>query len=372
MGSEDGWVYVIIDAKGEWTVDLQYPPEGPRDWATMDPPAGTDVPPVARLRFSENEEETPRTVTLVLNNKGKQASATFEQRGKSAVVPDPDPTGHYGEDVTSAGWLELPQTVANDGCDFFTVDYEGRKYVNNTKSGTRNYSFYWNYLEHVSFWVAYPLNVSLRGGGNYGYDWANSLSSDLTAMIPVNLLPNITGASYGGNDFSGNSNSYWARGHQLPRKDRQVSQIAVRSTCYPVNITPQDQAFNGGIWGNLENAVRGYADSSDTTYVVTGCVVAGSKAKTSNRSGFAINVPAAYFKAVLQKSTSASVGYNGWRAAAWYLPHEYSIAKGNFRDYVMTVDALETKLGNDLFVNLPAKVGKDLADKIEADCNWAK
>jgi hypothetical protein len=38
----------------------------------------------------------------------------------------------------------------------------------------------------------------------------------------------------------------------------------------------------------------------------------------------------------------------------------------------MTVDALEAKLGYDLFVNLPAKVGKTLADQIEADCNWAK
>ena len=83
-------------------------------------------------------------------------------------------------------------------------------------------------------------------------------------------------------------------------------------------------------------------------------------------------MPAAYFKAALQKSTSVSVGHNGWRAAAWYLPHDASIANGSFIDYVMTVDALEAKLGYDLFVNLPAKVGKTLADQIEADCNWAK
>ena len=369
VASDDGFTYVAITCKTQWNVELQYPEDGAKDWATMDPATGTGDKTDARLRYSQNEGDDARTVMLVLFSLGKQvATATVSQNGQSGQAT----VASGGVDVTAAGWLELPQTKAKDGCEFYTLDYEGKKYLNNKSSGVRNYSFYWKPSEHLSIWVAYPLNGTLHGNGKFPYDWENSLSSDLTSLVPLSTLPDITHASYGGNDFSGNSGSYWARGHQLPRADRQVSQIAVRSTCYPVNITPQDQGFNGGIWENLESRVRTIGDTSDTTYVVTGCVIEGSRAKTSSRSGFAINVPAAYFKAVLQKSTSVAVGHSGWRAAAWYLPHDNAIAKGSYNDYVMTVDALEQKLGYDLFVNLPTAVGQKLADEIEADCNWAK
>ena len=90
------------------------------------------------------------------------------------------------------------------------------------------------------------------------------------------------------------------------------------------------------------------------------------------REQLRIHRKSAYYKAVLQKSTSSAVGHDGWRAAAWYLPHDSSIADGNYNDYVLSVDALEKKLGYDLFVNLPSAVGAKKADEIEADCAWAK
>ena len=120
-------------------------------------------------------------------------------------------------------------------------------------------------------------------------------------------------------------------------------------------MTPQEYNFNAKIWANLEQKIRDYAVSSDTLYVVTGCVLDGSTTYSGSNSGFTVKVPAAYFKAALQKSTSTSVGRSGWRAAAWYLPHDSGIASGRFTDYVMTVDALEAKLGYDLFVNLPPR-----------------
>ena len=180
-------------------------------------------------------------------------------------------------------------------------------------------------------------------------------------MIPASMQPNM-GSTYGGG---------WTRGHQIPSADR-YNTAANKSTFYPTNMTPQEYNFNAKIWANLEQKIRDYAVSSDTLYVVTGCVLDGSTTYSGSNSGFTVKVPAAYFKAALQKSTSTSVGRSGWRAAAWYLPHDSGIASGRFTDYVMTVDALEAKLGYDLFVNLPAKVGKTLADQIEADCNWAK
>ncbi len=359
VSSDDGFVYVIIGAKGEWTIDLQYPAEGPSDWATMDPASGVDVPPAARLRFSQNESEESRTVTLVLNNRGKQVSTTVEQLGHSEPVPPPGPTPGaygYGEDVCKADWLELPETKAGDGCELLIHDMEGKKYTTQAQSGVRNWSCYWSYDEHVSYWVAYPHNSALIGKGSRSDAWGV-----FDPIIPSSMQPNM-GYTYGGG---------WTRGHQIASADRYISQ-ANRSTFYPTNMTPQDYDFNAKIWANLENQIRNYASTSDTLYVVTGCVLEGSNTYSGNNSGFTVKVPASYFKAALQKSTSTSVGYSGWRAAAWYMPHDSGIATGNYKSYVMTVDALEAKLGYDLFVNLPAKVGKDLADKIEADCNWAK
>lgn len=353
VSSDDGFVYVTINAQGEWTIDLQYPEGGQSGWATMDPPSGTGVPPAARLRYSQNETEESRTVILVIKADGMQASTSVEQMGQASgpVIPQ---TG--APDIATADWLELPETKAGDGCAFLAHDMDGKAYITEDKSGVRNWSCYWCYDEHVSYWVAYPHNKALIGKGSRTDVWGV-----YDPLIPASMQPNM-GNTYGGG---------WTRGHQIPSADR-YNTAANKSTFYPTNMTPQEYNFNAKIWANLEQKIREYASSSDTLYVVTGCVLEGSSTYSGSNSGFSVRVPAAYFKAALQKSTSISVGYNGWRAAAWYLPHDASIANGSFIDYVMTVDALEAKLGYDLFVNLPAKIGKTAADQIEADCNWAR
>ena len=350
--SEDGFTYVSVTAKGEWSIELQYPLEGPSDWAVMDPASGSGNKTDARIRYSQNDADESRTVTLVLFSGGKQVnSAVFTQNGR-----DPQPSVPDGYDTTTAGWLELPETKAGDGCVFLPHDMEGKKYLNKAQSGVRNWSCYWSYDEHVSYWVAYPHNNALIGSGERTNAWGV-----FDPLLPSSIQPNLSN-TYGGG---------WTRGHQIPSADR-YNEKANRSTFYPTNMTPQEYNFNAGIWASLEGQVRSYAGSSDTTYVVTGCVLEGSTQKSGSNSGFVVKVPSAYYKAILQRSTSSAVGHNGWRAAAWYLPHDSSIANGSYRDYVISVDELEKKLGYDLFVNLPSAVGSKLADEIEADCAWAK
>ena len=350
--SDDGFTYVSVTAKGEWSIELQYPSEGPSDWAVMDPSSGSGNKTDARIRYSQNEADESRTVTLVLFSGGKQVnSAVFTQNGQ-----DPQPSAPDGYDTTTAGWLELPETKGGDGCVFLPHDMEGKKYLNSTQSGVRNWSCYWCYDEHLSQWVAYPHNNALIGSGERTNAWGV-----FDPLLPSSIQPNLSN-TYGGG---------WTRGHQIPSADR-YNEKANRSTFYPTNMTPQEYNFNAGIWASLEGQVRSYAGSSDTTYVVTGCVLEGSTQKSGSNSGFVVKVPSAYYKAILQRSTSSAVGHNGWRAAAWYLPHDSSIANGSYRDYVISVDELEKKLGYDLFVNLPSAVGSKLADEIEADCVWAK
>ena len=353
VSSDDGSVFVEITAKGDWTVELKYP-SGTEAWATMDPASGSGNMGNARLRYSQNTSEDGRSVTLVLMMSGKEVSSATvyqEAAGGNQII------GTLSDGAFAAGWLELPETKAGDGRVVLAHDMTGKQYINEKQSGTRNWSAYWDYDEHVSVWVAYPLNPALIGSGSRTNAWG------LDPLLPTSIQPNLTGGSYGGG---------WTRGHQIPSADR-LNYAANVSTFYGTNMTPQDYNFNAGIWADLEGRIRTYASTADTLYVVTGCVLEGSTRSSGNSSGFYVKVPAAYFKAVLQKSTSTAVGHKGYRAAAFYLPHDTNISSGNFLDYLITVDELEEKTGIDFFVNLPALLGQSEANAIEAETpSWAR
>ena len=128
-------------------------------------------------------------------------------------------------------------------------------------------------------------------------------------------------------------------------------------------MTPQLNAHNEKIWADLESKVRGYANSSDTTYVVTGVIVSETSKIEKDSYGKDVTVPDAYFKAVLKYSKSSTLG--SWNAAAFYLEHRaYTGSVG--KEHSMSIDALEEMTGIDFFVNFPAKLGADQAAKIEA------
>lgn len=143
-------------------------------------------------------------------------------------------------------------------------------------------------------------------------------------------------------------------------------------TFYGTNMTPQIQnGFNGDIWAVLEGKVRSWANRSDTLYVVTGCVIdypdESSIRYAEDYTGKKITVPTAYYKAVLRYMKNSTFGYSGYSACAVWLDHKVYSTKTIDSSYSMSVDDLEEKLGIDFFVNLPAKVGEDVAARIEAE-----
>ncbi len=349
-------IFLSVVAGGSWSIDLSFPSGG--SWASVSPSSGTGNKNSVILSYEANASEDDRVLNLTLTSAGGRSDLTLTQKGLKTVPVAGDERG-YGADVTTAKWLELPGTVANDGLEWFAHDMTGGAYEGFARSGVRNYSFDWDYEGHVSRWVAYPLNGKLHGKGSYDYVWG------FDPLLPASLQPDITMRSYGGVGFDGRSN--WNRGHQMPRADRQTSSAAVASTCYPTNMTPQDGSFNSGIWASLESWVRNQSDKCDTLYVVTGCIQEGSTTFTLNNSGFAVRVPSAYFKAVLRYMPGSTVGFGGYRACGFYLPHDASVAGGNYMNYILSVEELEKKTGIKFFVNLPDVVGQDLASKIKSE-----
>lgn len=351
-----GSTFVSVNCKGDWTLDIKYPSDSETGWAQLSTYSGHGDKGDVKLIVNANESEFYRSVTIVLQpSNGLSASVSVSQAGTAATyIPDeplPNADGHYGLDVAGAKWLELPATVAGDGRDFFVHDMDGGKYVNAKVSGVRNWSFYYDYNTMDAVWVAYPLNNGLRGSG----DRTNAWGPD--PLLPADKQQMTYPNSYGVSGYD--------RGHQLPSNDR-LSYHANVSTFYSTNMTPQYSSFNQGIWEKLEEKVRSYASSSDTLYVVTGCVLQNSPGTITDRAGNKVTVPSAYFKALLRYMSGSTYGFGGYMAAGYYLPHTTSISNSSYTGYVMSIDELEKKTGIDFFVNLGSAVGQDTADKIEA------
>ena len=271
---------------------------------------------------------------------------------RGGLEPTYPPVGR-GEVPTQ--WLELPETSSADGLDFFSRKCDiGGKTV-------RNYSFYWDYTNRVSHWVAYPLCGMYLGSSGRSDEWGYD------PFLPASKQQNVSGG------YKEGDNGWYSRGHQLPSADRTVSHSVNATTFYGTNMTPQDSDFNGGIWATLETKVRDWANRSDTLYVVTGCVTEGATHYVLDRSNNRITVPAAYYKAVLRYSENSTLGRGGYMAAAFWYDHE-GYPRTFSKNESMSVADLEQKLGYKLFVNLPAKVGEENAAAIKsekpASVNW--
>lgn len=335
-GKDAGKVSVVVRASGAWSLELDF--GGDEAWAELSHSVGTGYKSNIKLNYDENKTGASRSVYVIVSTENDAAEVRFTQTADGA-----GPDGGIA-DATSCGWMELPETKSGDGLLW--------GWHNMTLNGKtmRNYSFYFSAAHYLSYWVAYPLNSSLMGGSgmrdkNFYFDplLPNSMQADLTF-------------SYRGN---------YDRGHQLPARDRSASVASNTQTFYATNMTPQRSQFNQKIWQRLEARVQSWASSinpsTDTLYVVTGCTVKGSTQSTTDCAGKKMTIPTAYYKAILRYTRSS-----GYAGCAIWLDHDTDPYRTVEELDMMSIAALEEKLGIDLFVNLPAKVGDAKAAEIEA------
>ncbi|MBQ6087903.1 MAG: DNA/RNA non-specific endonuclease [Bacteroidales bacterium] len=326
VGPEKGSQFVKVSASGSWTLTLSFA-SGVQPWAKVSPSSGKGPLTNVILSYETNASADDRTVTITLSSGGKSSSCIFTQSGGKAVV--------------AASWLELPAMTPMDGYGFFH-----HKMTIGGKT-ERNYSFYYSYSDLVSLWVAYPLVKSHLSGTGRSDAWAYD------PLLPADKQANLYKAW--------KESSTYSRGHQIPSADRLANYAANSATFYFTNMTPQDHTLNGGKWADFENKVRSWAKASDTLYVVTGCVVEGSTKKAHDNDGKEVTIPTGYYKAFLRYASSSSLGYGGYMAGAVYFNHSSTATA-----QVMSVDALEAKLGMDFFPNLETVLDQTTAAKVEA------
>ncbi len=344
--------FIYVKASSSWRITITSVDGGePVDWIIADPSSGSGDMDVT-LKVEANKSEKERSAVITVENSAGKASKTISQKAKgSEVKPDPTPSG--GNLSPKTGWMELP--AIPEGMDAFTHS------MTVGSVSTRNYSFLWDYDNLVAPWVAYPLCK-----WNIGNNIKRTNAWGLDPLLPEGKQPVL----YRG--FSKGNNGWYARGHQIPSADRLTSYESNSMTFYGTNMTPQIQdGFNGDIWATLEGKVRSWANSSDTLYVVTGCVIDYKDGETVkyalDNNGKKVTVPTAYYKAVLRYMKSSTFGYSGYSACAVWLDHKVYSSSSISSSYSMSVDDLEKKTGIDFFVNLPAVVGEEMAAKIESE-----
>lgn len=349
--SSKGDMFITVKCEGEWNLSLRAYSGETTDWAKLTVTEGTGDMSNVRFIYEANDTGKDRVLTLVLSSGDLWTTIKITQlSGELPGNQDGDGTGEGNDtpgESSPLGWMELPDMSDPElgyYTHWFTYPNDGKKY--------RNYSFAWSQKDLVSIWVAYPLckfytNNQTNRQNTWAYD-------------------PLLGKEYSSAPFGGYGGSY-ARGHQLPSADRLCCAEANQQTFYGTNLTPQMNAHNEGIWQSLESKVRVIANNSDTTYVVTGCMVEGSTNTTVDSDGKKMTIPKAYFKALLRYGKSSTIGE--WTSAAYYLEHKsYPKVDGGYdlKAVSMSVDRLEEMTGIDFFVNLPAKVGEDQAARVEA------
>ena len=261
---------------------------------------------------------------------------------KQTILPDDE--GDKYKSVPK--WMEMPQVNNTSAWHAHTSILRFDR--------VRNYSFSYNEPYMVSDWVAYPLyNEISRHNKSYKVTRYDNVVSSNKAWQPdpfVQTTSNVqSGSLYEWSDKG------YSRGHQLPSGDRLGGAMVNMQTFYTSNVTPQRSDFNSGIWEKLEDAVRDWSASSDTMYVVTGCIADNTCETVKDHDGNAVAVPKAYYKALLRLKGGNYI------AAGFYLKHENTTKE--YKEFALSVKELEQKTGMTFFVNLPS----DKAAAIKAE-----
>ena len=268
---------------------------------------------------------------------------------------------------TMKGWLELPRSTS--GSDYYTGSF--------SVSGSRNYSYLYQYSTYTSLWSAYPLYSATMGGG-YESSW--TWNPNISQSKQVNCWDASYNVLYGEttyvNDAQGTGSEFYARGHQVPNADRNANNTMQSQTFYATNSTPQiHYGFNDGIWKTLEGDVRTIASAADTVYVVTGAAFQKKGVGESityihpkGDSGKSVPVPNYYWKVLLKVKWSGS-GNNktvsSAQAIGVWLPH-MKFTGTTYSSYVCSVSQIEEWTGFDFFSNLP----DNLETTAESNTNW--
>lgn len=314
---------------------------------------------LGKATFTLSKSREKLSIRLIAN-KYQQHGINFDdisltvssEAGQVVNIEEGSGSGSDSEsiDVTKMGWAELPK-MDNSKLQYvalFAADAQGKS--------VRNYSMGFDKSKKAALWVAYPMHTCYTSG--------NAGRTDDWVANPLISIGDQANVSYSYKEESGSTADY-NRGHQIASADRQASAQMNAQTFYFSNSTPQQSAFNGGIWGTLENAVRN-KQCSDTLYVVTGAHFASgvTMPKAYDANGDNAPVPTHYYK-VLLRTKKGNIGKPISDCSASELiaigflmehPKSNTSLDKSFKEYAVSVEEIEELTGHTFFPTAPAEV----------------
>lgn len=314
---------------------------------------------LGKATFTLSKSREKLSIRLIAN-KHQQHGINFDdisltvssEAGQMVNIEEGSGSGGDSEsvDVTKMGWAELPE-MDDDNLQYvahFAADAKGKS--------VRNYSMGFDKSKKAALWVAYPMHTCYTSG--------NAGRTDDWVLDPLINPDDQADVTYSYKEDEGSAADY-NKGHQIASADRQASVQMNAQTFYFSNSTPQQSAFNGGIWGKLENAVRN-KQCSDTLYVVTGAHFASgvTMPKAYDANGDNAPVPTHYYK-VLLRTKKGNIGKPISDCSASELiaigflmehPKSNKSLDKTFKEYAVSVEEIEELTGHTFFPTAPAEV----------------
>jgi DNA/RNA endonuclease G (NUC1) len=204
----------------------------------------------------------------------------------------------------------------------------------------------WNRNRGQSNWVAYNLEATHRGEA----ERCDCFTPDPT--LPSDF-PQVVHSDYTGSGYS--------RGHMTMSEDRTAggsrttTSLDNARTFYMTNIIPQTAANNGGPWLRLETYLGDLATNGNKEVFI---VAGGAKYEgTLARSNGKVAAPTWTWKVAVVLPRDHGLGdVDGLGDAeiiAVSMPNTATMPSGNWQDYRVTVDSVESLTGYDVLALLP-------------------
>ena len=300
-------------------------------------PQTLSAPLKLKLEINGKSKEVDTEITALAAGTKYICNLSISNAGGSVTI---DPEAKYVK------WTETPvitESQLAQGNLKYITHYTDQNYSNASWGKVRNYSMLYDTDMKMAYWVAYPLNSWFTANktertNDWDYD-PNLLHAEQPTLF---------------NAGTGFTSKGYSRGHQIPSADRLRTYEMNAQTFYFTNMTPQlYTGFNGLVWGNLEDAVRGWCSGTDTLYVVTGAMPAEGNDEieyTSDNDGKRIAVPKYYFKALARKMQGT------FQTLAFKLDHRAYSNNKDWRNCSLSVNELEEITGFTFFPQIDERL----------------
>ncbi|MBL7829202.1 MAG: DNA/RNA non-specific endonuclease [Saprospiraceae bacterium] len=206
-------------------------------------------------------------------------------------------------------------------------------------------------VEHTWFSLAY--NEDHEQAEWVAYELTRTRLNENWAERPNTFRPDaaVRTESATPRDYSG---SGFDKGHLCPAADMAFDATAIDETFFMSNISPQQPAFNMGIWRELEELTRDWARKFKKLYVVTGPVFSGN----AQQIGFSkVSVPSGFYKVLLAPDQLKTI--------AFVLPN--SMSDKPVMSYACNIDRVEKSTGIDFFPNILNGLNEELEASLDPE-----